>query len=29
MTESYVFFNGEIRDEKDAHISIRSKAFNY
>lgn len=29
MTVSYVFFNGEIRDEKDAHIGIRSKAFNY
>lgn len=29
MTESYVFFDGEIVDEKDVSISIRSKAFNY
>ena len=29
MAESYVFFEGNIVDEKDVSISIRSKAFNY
>jgi len=29
MEQSYVFFNGEIVDEKDVSISIRSKVVNY